>query len=308
MAASDGRGASAVDRPVDQREEGQLVALDVDGHRLGRLHRGARRERLAQTGEPGLGDAVDVRVAGGDVGEPRLQRRAHGEVEVRLTGALGCRLRTGLRVGLGGGDHPEHDGGDRGHDAAPQGPHQEEDRQGVEHEEHGGQRHERTFQLSRTLGCIARNRGAGEAVPRDRREGVAVVQQVDGSKCTIRAIEARRRSRPQGDFARDRLDVGPWRDETARPVEHAVGRQGGPVLIGQVAAGDREFHHRPQHLHEGAGEGEGGPAGVGRHVEEHHPAGADVAARHEGASRRRGWPRCARSARSTARPGAGVSP
>ena len=92
-AAGEGFAALGHDRPVDQREERQLVARDVEADRLAGFERGALREEQRQALQAGLADAVDLGVAGDDVGEPGLDRRLHGEVEIG--GALAASLCCG---------------------------------------------------------------------------------------------------------------------------------------------------------------------------------------------------------------------
>ena len=84
------------DRPVDQRKERKLVAGDVEADRLAGLERGALGEEQREALQAGLADAVDLGVAGDDVGEPRLDRGLHGEVEI------GRRVRRGRRSACAG--------------------------------------------------------------------------------------------------------------------------------------------------------------------------------------------------------------
>ncbi len=81
------------DRPVDQREEGELVARRIEADRLAGFERGALREEQRQALQAGLADAVDLGVAGDDVGEARLQRRFR-----RMLVALRRRSRGGARL------------------------------------------------------------------------------------------------------------------------------------------------------------------------------------------------------------------
>ena len=69
-----GRRLALGDRPVEERVERDVVGLDVDRHRIGRLDRGAVEERPAQALEAGRADRVDPRVAGQHVGEHGLVR------------------------------------------------------------------------------------------------------------------------------------------------------------------------------------------------------------------------------------------
>ena len=71
------------DRPIDQRKEGKLVAREIEADRLAGLERGALGEKQGEALQPGLADAVDLGVAGDDVGEPGLQRRFQGLIVAR---------------------------------------------------------------------------------------------------------------------------------------------------------------------------------------------------------------------------------
>ena len=78
------------DRPVDQREERQLVAGGIEPDRIAGFERGALREKQREALQAGLADVVDLGVAGDDIGEPRLDRRLHGVVTVLRKGVRRC--------------------------------------------------------------------------------------------------------------------------------------------------------------------------------------------------------------------------
>src|SRR6266540_1742435 len=88
------------DRPIDQGIERKLVARGVETDRLARLERGALGEEQGEALQPGLADAVDLGVAGDDVGEPRLERGSQG----LLVGARRTRGTLALREGLRRGE------------------------------------------------------------------------------------------------------------------------------------------------------------------------------------------------------------
>ena len=71
-ACADGLAALGHDRPVDQREEGELVARDVEADRLAGFERGALGEKQREALQAGLADVVDLGVAGDDIGEVGL--------------------------------------------------------------------------------------------------------------------------------------------------------------------------------------------------------------------------------------------
>ena len=98
-AAGEGLRRAGHDRPVDQREERKLVAGDVEPDRLAGFERGALREEQGQALQAGLADAVDLGVAGDDVGEPRLDRGLHGEVEIGRHARRGRRDALRRRIG-----------------------------------------------------------------------------------------------------------------------------------------------------------------------------------------------------------------
>ena len=107
-------------RPIEDREEGQVVVVDVDAHRLAGLERGARGEHLAQSGQALAARLVDLRIAGDDISEMGLER----SVEVEVLAAR-CRVRRLLRLGLGRGVRHGNEGerkehGRRGWSAAPE--------------------------------------------------------------------------------------------------------------------------------------------------------------------------------------------
>ena len=83
-------------RPIQQREEGELVLVDIDAHRLAGLERGAGGEHLAQSRQAPRG-SVDLRVAGHDVSELGLERG----LKRKIVGALASSRRSCPR-GAGG--------------------------------------------------------------------------------------------------------------------------------------------------------------------------------------------------------------
>ena len=93
-AASEGSRLALGDRPVEERIERDVVRLDIDRHRLGRLDGGAVEERAAEALQPGGADRVDPRVAGQHIGEHGLvrgvaARRPSASARLRL-GAAGA--------------------------------------------------------------------------------------------------------------------------------------------------------------------------------------------------------------------------
>ena len=78
------------DRPVDQREERELIAADIDADRIAGLERGALGQKQGQALQAGFAHGIRLGVAGHDIGE------------VGLDGGLGGEL-IGRRVGLGEG-------------------------------------------------------------------------------------------------------------------------------------------------------------------------------------------------------------
>ena len=92
-----GRCRARHDRPVDQREERQLVAREVEPDRLAGFERGALREEQRQALQAGLADVVDLGVAGDDIGEPRLEGRPSWRSRRRPgSGAVRCACAGGV--------------------------------------------------------------------------------------------------------------------------------------------------------------------------------------------------------------------
>ena len=82
-ACGDGGGSLGGHRPVEQREEDQLVVLDIDRHRVAGLDRGAPVEDVVEADETGAALVVDLGVAGPDIGEMQLGGRAHDKGVIR---------------------------------------------------------------------------------------------------------------------------------------------------------------------------------------------------------------------------------
>ena len=82
-----GRRLVGGDRPINQRKEGQLIPVDIDGHRLSRLDRGAPGQRGAQPFEPGAAHCIDRGIAGFDISEVEFRGRLQSE------GVVGMRRR-----------------------------------------------------------------------------------------------------------------------------------------------------------------------------------------------------------------------
>ena len=113
-------------RPIQDREEGKLVLIDIDAHRIGRLERGARAQHLAQPAQAFLAGAIDFGIAGDDVSEMGLQRGLQREIGGRGGRRRGpgfrsrCRsvLRRGAMAGCRQERQREQDGAGRGGAAA----------------------------------------------------------------------------------------------------------------------------------------------------------------------------------------------
>ena len=76
------------DRPVDQGEEGELVARRIDADGVAGFERGALCEEQRQALQAGLADGVHFGIARHDVGEPRFGRDLLGEIVGDRVGAL----------------------------------------------------------------------------------------------------------------------------------------------------------------------------------------------------------------------------
>ncbi len=79
-ASCGGLGGARHDRPVDQREERELVARGIEADGIAGFQRGARRQKQRQSGHAGLDNGIHVGIAHHDVGEARLRHRLDGEL------------------------------------------------------------------------------------------------------------------------------------------------------------------------------------------------------------------------------------
>src|SRR5262249_15587735 len=78
-----GLGGPGRDGQRDRGKEARSVAGGMEPEGLARLERGALREEQGEALKPGLADAVDLGVAGDDVGKPCLERRSQGLLVIR---------------------------------------------------------------------------------------------------------------------------------------------------------------------------------------------------------------------------------
>ena len=65
--------------PIEDREEGELVGLEIDADGIAQLGGGALRDHQAEAEEARLADAVALVIAGDDIGEPRGAGGIDGE-------------------------------------------------------------------------------------------------------------------------------------------------------------------------------------------------------------------------------------
>ena len=108
------------DRPVEQREQSEIVGGDVDRHRVRGLDRGPHRQDAGQALEPGLALLVDVRLPGQHVGEAGLgasarrswrRRRRPGPAGAAASSAS-SRAAAPARTGAAAGQQPAQSKGD----------------------------------------------------------------------------------------------------------------------------------------------------------------------------------------------------
>ena len=84
-------------RPIEDREEGQLVLVDIDSHGLGRLERGAGAQDFAQSRQAFLAGAIDLGVAGDDISQTRAKSGLQGEIVGRARGVRSRHFIRGRR-------------------------------------------------------------------------------------------------------------------------------------------------------------------------------------------------------------------
>ena len=271
-------------RPVDQRIERELVLAGIDPDRIAGFERGALREEQRQPLQAGAADAVDLVVAGDDIGEAGLQRRAQRRgVVLRLS-----RLRQHQRRG----DDRERDGGGgRARPAAEQlgdPARQEEHHERVEREQAHRRQHDRTAQILRLAHAIdvAARIEAGEI---ERRQLVVGRERIDRQQSLGRAVESGRviDGGAAGVAGGDRPGIVRRRPEHAEAVEDAGRRHHLASGAGAVAVGGRgragERNDALEHVDERAGHRQVRPARVGADMEQDDHA---LAARLRGDQRR----------------------
>jgi hypothetical protein len=121
--------------PVEEREERQLVGLQIDGDGFGRFDRGALEQGLRQAAQPRLGHVVEPRVARDDMREHDGSRGFDRE------DVLGFLRGRGL-----GQDQRERQHRGRRAAGAPQAAREPERREDVEEERSERQRQERALE------------------------------------------------------------------------------------------------------------------------------------------------------------------
>ncbi len=215
-------GRARHERPVDQRIEGKLVAGGIEPHRLARLERGALRQEQGEALEPGLADAVDLRIAGDDIGEPRLERRFQGLLVAGLRECLGRCDERGAENSDGEGSRgrrppPQelsNPAGEQEHHECIEG----EQRQRAEQN-----RPAQIFRFAHSVGLPARV----ESGHVERRKTIGGRERVHRQQPFGRSVEARRviEGGARGEVRRHRPRRRGRRPEDAEAVEHARRRQ-----------------------------------------------------------------------------------
>ena len=71
-------------RPIEQREEDELVALDINGKRLRRLDGGAPVQRIDEADQPRAALGIDGLIPGLDISETQLRGRLHDKTVIRM--------------------------------------------------------------------------------------------------------------------------------------------------------------------------------------------------------------------------------
>ena len=92
--ASRGARRAGRNRPIDQRVKRKLVVGDIEPDRIAGLQRGTLRQKERQAGEAGFADAIDVGIAGDDIGKLGLQRRLRHVADPDIFGVgMACGKR-----------------------------------------------------------------------------------------------------------------------------------------------------------------------------------------------------------------------
>ena len=275
------------DRPVDQREERQFVMRGIDADGVAGFQRRALREEQRQSGHAGLDDGIDVGIAGDDIGEPGLRGGLDGEIVARF----GARRPGGYQCR---GQHRCAHDRERQCSRRRAPPQQRRDT-GAEHgDDHGvdqeqGQRRRQQdpAQVARFgvgVGGVARAQARGV----ERRDAIGSRQRVDRERAVGRAVEAGRmiRRRAVAEVGGQRLGGRGRRPERAETVEDMQRRhrfRGGFAGDARARFGGVAGHvdDPPQHLDEGAGHRQIGPAHIGADMKQGHDTLAAMFAGHQ---------------------------
>lgn len=269
-------------RPVEEREDGELVDGRIDRHGVAGLDRGPLFQHAAEAEEPGAAALVEVGDASLDIAEP-------GD-----GGELGDACLVDRFLGIrqpGEQADGQECGGTRRRPQPRQEAAQREGEGEVDEGEDGRERQERRQEIA--LGALGIGQGTlAEGGDVEALQPVEGVLQVAGDAAALvlghiprggagidGRIEAGGASgayRQVGQRCRlDRLEVGRRLHQAAVGGEHPVGAD---EAVESLAGADAEIDDAAQHLHEETGERQAGPARVGGGVDEQDVAVARLAA------------------------------
>ncbi len=273
------------DRPVDQREEGELVARRIDADGIAGLQRGALGQEQRQPVHPRLDDGVDVGIARHDIGEAGLRHRLHRELVRGTVGA--CRRGRQRRQASEHKGEQDHCG--RGAAAQQRGKaaaeHRDDD--GVDQEQRKRSGQQPAAQVARLSIGVGGVPGA-QARGIQGSDAVGASKRVHGERSFGRTIEAGRMigGGAVAVIRRQRFCGCRRRAEGAEAVEDVqrrdrlgsrfAGNTG--ARLGRVAG---HVDYPPQHFDEGARHRQVRPAHVGADVEQADEALAAMLAGHE---------------------------
>ena len=261
-----------------------MRGVDADG--VAGLECRSLREEQGQPGHAGLDDRIDVGIAGDDISQSRLRRGLDGEIVAGIGArrpggqCRGEHCRAHERERQCGGRHaPSEQRRDAGAE------HGDDD--GVDQEQSQCPRQQHAAQVARFgVGVAGVARAQGQGV--ERRDTIGGRERIHRQRTVGRAVEARRmfRCRAVAEVGGQRLGGRGRRPERAETVEDMQRRHGlGGCFAGDARAGigciAGHVDNPPQHLDEGAGHRQIGPAHVGADMKQGHDSLAAMLARHQ---------------------------
>ena len=276
-----GHRGIAENRPIEDREKGQVIALDINADGGRRIDRGAVADDIAEARQALQTYVIRGAVAGDDIGQAGLEGVLQGEIIRRLSIGIGnlrcqdqqqkCRCRAAPQAQAVDATAEEQGG------------------ETIKQKQHGGsgknKRCERGggLRCQRADGDLSRQRGYGV-------QFVTAAGDVEGAFLGATAIKAgRSRGRGRGlvdGGGGDGLHIGRGVGQFAETIEPAPWREGLRIGLGRgngsAAARRRcQIKHAAQHADEEAGQWQVRPIGIGGDMEQHDQALALVPGGHQ---------------------------